>query len=156
MYRDYDEYERGDELYHHGRKGQKWGQHIFSTAKNIATRAAKRAVANATPAVKMLNKNGKKGIQFLKDNPQFAYGVALPAAAFTGRATYQAIKKHNRNKRQDKLEKSKRTRIYDRSSGNYWHLNKELTNKQWLEVNKRKKAGEKTGDILKSMKVLKK
>lgn len=33
---------------------------------------------------------------------------------------------------------------------------KELTNKQWLEVNKRKKAGEKTGDILKSMKVLKK
>lgn len=90
MYRDYDEEERDDELYHHGRKGQKWGQHIFSTAKNVATRAAKR------------------------------------------------------------------TRVYDRSSGNYWNLKKELTNKQWLEVNKRKKAGEKTGDILKSMKVLKK
>lgn len=88
MYRDYDE-ERDDELYHHGRKGQKWGQHIFSMAKNVASRAAKRAVANATPAVKMLNKHGKQGIQFLKDNPQFAYGVALPAAAFTGRATYQ-------------------------------------------------------------------
>lgn len=112
MHRHYDEEERDDELYHHGRKGQKWGQHIFSTVKNVAT----RDVANATPAVK----------------------------------------KHNRNKRQDKMEKAKRTRIYDSSSGNYWHLKKELTKKQWLKVNKRKKAGEKTGDILKSMRVLKK
>ena len=120
MYRDYNE-ERDDELYHHGRKGQKWDQHIFSMAKNVASRAARSA-----------SKNLKTGTKFLKDNPQFAYGVALPAAAF------------------------ERTRIYDRSSGNYWHLKKELTNKQWLEVNKRKKAGEKTGDILKSMKVLKK
>lgn len=156
MYNEHEYDYRDDELYHHGRKGQKWEQHIFSTAKNVATRAAKRAVANATPAVKMLNKHGKQGIQFLKDNPQFAYGVALPAAAFAGRATYQAVKKHNRIKRQEKQEKAKRTRIYDRSSGNYWHLKKELTNKQWLEVNKRKKAVEKTGDILKSMKVLKK
>lgn len=51
-------------------KVKKWGQHIFSTVKNVATRAAKQAVANATPAVKMLNKHGKQGIQFLKDNPQ--------------------------------------------------------------------------------------
>lgn len=102
MYNEYEDDYRDDELYHHGRKGQKWGQHIFSIAKNVATRAAKRAakraVANATPAVKMLNKHGKQGIQFLKDNPQFAYGVALPAAAFAGRATYQAVKRHNRIK----------------------------------------------------------
>lgn len=81
MHRYYDEEERDDELYHHGRKGQKWGQHIFSTAKNVATRAAKRAVANATPAIKMLNKHGKQGIQFLKDNPQFAYGVLAYAGS---------------------------------------------------------------------------
>lgn len=145
MHRYYDEEERDDELYHHGRKGQKWGQHIYAMAKATAKKAARSA-----------SKNLKAGGKFLKENPEFAYGVAVPAAAFAGRATYQAIKKHNRNKRQDKQEKMKRTRIYDRSSGNYWHLKKELTNKQWLEVNKRKKAGEKTGDILKSMKVLKK
>lgn len=139
MYRDYDE-ERDDELYHYGKTGMKWGHHIYAMAKATAKKAARSA-----------SKNLKTGTKFLKDNPQFAYGVALPAAAFTGRATYQAVKKHNRIKRQEKQEKAKRTRIYDRSSGNYWHLKKELTNKQWLEVNKRKKAGEKTGDILKSM-----
>lgn len=114
------------------------------------------AKATAKKAARSASKNLKAGGKFLKENPEFAYGVAVPAAAFAGRATYQAVKKHNRNKHQDKQEKMKRTRIYDRSSGNYWHLKKELTNKQWLEVNKRKKAGEKTGDILKSMKVLKK
>lgn len=146
MYRDYDEEEyRDDELAHYGKTGMKWGHHIYSMAKSVAKNAARSAT-----------KNVKKGAKYLGEHPEFAYGVALPAAAFAGRATYQAIKKHNRNKRQDKQEKMKRTRIYDRSSGNYWHLKKELTNKQWLEVNKRKKAGEKTGDILKSMKVLKK
>lgn len=144
MYRDYDD-ERDDELYHYGKTGMKWGHHIYAMAKATAKKAARSA-----------SKNLKTGTKFLKENPEFAYGVAVPTAAFAGRATYQAIKKHNRNKRQDKQEKMKRTRIYDRSSGNYWHLKKELTNKQWLEVNKRKKAGEKTGDILKSMKVLKK
>lgn len=144
MYRDYDE-ERDDELYHYGRQGMKWGHHIYAMAKATAKKAARSA-----------SKNLKAGGKFLKENPEFTYGVAVPAAAFAGRATYQAIKKHNRNKRQDNQEKMKRTRIYDRSSGNYWRLKKELTNKQWLEVNKRKKAGEKTGDILKSMKVLKK
>lgn len=125
MYRDYDE-ECDGELYHYGKTGMKWGHHIYAMAKNVASRAARSA-----------SKNLKTGTKFLKDNPQFAYGVALPAAAFAGRATYQAVKKHNQIKRQEKQEK-------------------ELTNKQWLEVNKRKKAGEKTGDILKSMKVLKK
>lgn len=144
MYRNYDD-ERDDELYHYGRQGMKWGQHVYAMAKNVASRAARSA-----------SKNIKTGTKFLKDNPQFAYGVALPTAAFAGRATYQAVKKHNRIKRQEKQEKAKRTRIYDRSSGNYWYLKKELTNKQWLEINKRKKAGEKTGDILKSIKVLKK
>ena len=144
MYRDYDEEEYDDELYHYGRTGMKWGHHIYAMAKATAKKAARSA-----------SKNIKTGVKYLGDHPEFAYGVALPAAAFAGRATYQAIKKHNRNKRQDKQEKAKRTRIYDRSTGNYWHLKKELTNKQWLEVNKRKKSGEKTGDILRSMKVLK-
>ena len=144
MHRDYDEEEYDDELYHYGKTGMKWGQHIYSMVKTVAKKAARSA-----------SKNIKTGVKYLGDHPEFAYGVALPAAAFAGRATYQAIKKHNRNKRQDKQEKAKRTRIYDRSSGNYWHLKKELTNKQWLEVNKRKKSGEKTGDILRSMKVLK-
>ena len=44
---------------------------------------------------------------------------------------------------------------YDRSLGHYWRLKRALTNKDWSEINRRKKAGEKLGDILESLKVLK-
>ena len=31
---------------------------------------------------------------------------------------------------------------YDRSLGHYWKLRRELTNEEWLEIDKRKKNGE--------------
>lgn len=43
---------------------------------------------------------------------------------------------------------------YDRSLGHYWKLRRELTNDEWLEIDKRKKNGEKLGDILDELKVL--
>lgn len=98
MHRDYDEEEyRDDELYHYGKTGMKWGHHIYAMVKATAKKAARSA-----------SKNLKAGGKFLKENPEFAYGVALPAAAFAGRATYQAIKKHNRNaeKYQDRFLKA--------------------------------------------------
>lgn len=82
MYRDYNEEELDDELYHYGKTGMKWGHHIYSMAKTVAKKAARSA-----------SKNVKTGVKYLGDHPEFAYGVALPAAAFAGRATYQAIKK---------------------------------------------------------------
>ena len=145
------------EIKHYGIPGMKWGVRKF----------IERQEKGKTHRDRLQNKYLEKGYSKEEASKRaanriraekalaIAGGVTL-AAAFTGRATYQAVKKHNRIKRQEKQEKAKRTRIYDRSSGNYWHLKKELTNKQWLEVNKRKKAGEKTGDILTSMKVLKK
>lgn len=45
MYRDYNE-ERDDELYHYGRQGMKWGQHVYTMAKNVASRAARSASKN--------------------------------------------------------------------------------------------------------------
>lgn len=66
MYRDYDE-ERDDELYHYGKTSMKWGHHIYAMAKKAARSASK---------------NLKAGGKFLKENPEFAYGVAAPAAAY--------------------------------------------------------------------------
>ena len=43
---------------------------------------------------------------------------------------------------------------YDRSLGHYWKLRRELTNDEWLEIDKRKKEGERLSDILDDMKVL--
>ena len=44
---------------------------------------------------------------------------------------------------------------YDRSLGHYWRLKRELSNKEWLEIDKRKKEGERLADILADMRVLK-
>ena len=44
---------------------------------------------------------------------------------------------------------------YDRSLGHYWRLRRELSNSEWLEIDKRKKNGERLSDILDELKVLK-
>ena len=54
-----------------------------------------------------------------------------------------------------KEEELKDLYCYDRSLGHYWRLRRELSNKEWLEIDRRKKAGERLSDILDEMKVLK-
>ena len=54
-----------------------------------------------------------------------------------------------------KQENLKDLYCYDRSLGHYWALRRELTNQEWLEVDRRKKDGERLADILSDMKVLK-
>ena len=44
---------------------------------------------------------------------------------------------------------------YDRSLGHYWKLRRELTNEEWIAIDKRKRNGERLGDILAELKVLK-
>lgn len=54
-----------------------------------------------------------------------------------------------------KQEDLKDLYCYDRSLGHYWKLRRELTNREWLEVDRRKKNGERLSDILDEMRVLK-
>lgn len=54
-----------------------------------------------------------------------------------------------------KQEELKDLYCYDRSLGHYWRLKRELSNKEWLEIDRRKKGGERLADILSEMKVLK-
>lgn len=44
---------------------------------------------------------------------------------------------------------------YDRSLGHYWRLKRPLSNKEWLEIDRRKKDGERLSGILDEMRVLK-
>lgn len=94
MYRDYNE-ERDDELYHYGKTGMKWGHHIYAMAKATAKKAARSA-----------SKNLKAGGKFLKENPEFAYGVAAPAAAY--QVTKQATEEYNYQMKNRKKNKSKK------------------------------------------------
>ena len=54
-----------------------------------------------------------------------------------------------------KEENLKNLYCYDRSLGHYWALRRELTNREWLEIDKRKKNGERLADILAELRVLK-
>ncbi len=60
--------------------------------------------------------------------------------------------------RQAKLRKEKDLKdlyCYDRSLGHYWRLRRELSNAEWVEIDKRKNNGERLADILSELKVLK-
>lgn len=60
--------------------------------------------------------------------------------------------------KQMKLHKEKVLKnlyCYDRSLGHYWRLKRELTNKEWVSIDRRKSNGERLADILTEMRVLK-
>lgn len=86
-----------------------------------------------------------------KENPESAIVIFSSAAGVIGYFGKAAIKHVNLNKQ----EQIKTHYCYDRSLGHYWSLKRELTNREWLEIDKRKRDGEKMADILDSMKVLK-
>lgn len=53
-----------------------------------------------------------------------------------------------------KEENLKDLYCYDRSLGHYWKLKRELSSREWIEVDRRKKNGERLSDILDDMRVL--
>lgn len=77
------------------------------------------------------------------------FGPVLMGGLTTG------IKTVNRNIKLHKEKQLKDLYCYDRSLGHYWKLRRELTNSDWVEIDKRKKNGERLADILKELKVLK-
>lgn len=70
-----------------------------------------------------------------------------------GIATVTKAAAKRRNLRKE--ESLKNLYCYDRSLGHYWRLRRTLSNKEWLEIDKRKNKGERLADILSEMKVLK-
>lgn len=60
-------------------------------------------------------------------------------------------KRHNLKSEKDLKE----LYCYDRSLGHYWRIKRNLSNREWLEINRRKHNGENLADILNSMRVLK-
>ena len=56
---------------------------------------------------------------------------------------------------QEAMQREIRRRCYDPSEGHYWFLKRDLSNEEWLLVNRRHLNGERLGDILFDLKVLK-
>lgn len=89
--------------------------------------------------------------KWIKENPEKALAIASGGVAVIQYVGKAAIKEHSVNKEAKLLK----TRCYDPSKGHYYYLKRELTNKEWLMIDKRRDAGEKLPDILEDMRVLK-
>ena len=85
------------------------------------------------------------------NNSELAIAIGTGVAGVIGWGVKTLAKAHS----QHKEELLKNNYCYDRSLGHYWKLKRELTNSEWVEIDQRKKSGERLADILDSLKVLK-
>ena len=88
---------------------------------------------------------------FCTNNPEitlFIVTTVVGAIGFFGKKGFKFLQLH-------KEEQIKDLYCYDRSLGHYWKLRRELTNDEWVAIDKRKRNGEKLADILDELKVLK-
>ena len=79
--------------------------------------------------------------------------ITLTPVVISGLVTVTKVAGRHANLRKE--ESVKNLYCYDRSLGHYWKLRRELTNDEWLEIDRRKKNGERLSDILDDMRVLK-
>lgn len=92
-----------------------------------------------------------KGKEWIIDNKE---NIIVLAPIVIGIAT-PIVKTVSKNVTLKRAKDVKELYCYDRSLGHYWSLKRELTNNEWITVDRRKKCGERLSDILESMKVLK-
>lgn len=71
------------------------------------------------------------------------------------KGTTSVVKVVGKSINNKKAEDLKTLFCYDRSLGHYWELKRKLTNKEWVEIDSRKRNGERLADILSEMNVLK-
>ena len=91
-----------------------------------------------------------KAVDWCKDHTEEAVTLACLAVG----ATYKVGKfayKHKQVKDETAL---KERYIYDRSMGHYWKCRKKPSTREYLEIERRKNAGESLGNILTDMKLL--
>lgn len=74
--------------------------------------------------------------------------IALGAVRMVTRTINKGLDVHEEQKLKD-------NRVYDRSVGQYWETKRKIKTSERLELEERKANGEKTGQILKSMGLLK-
>lgn len=88
--------------------------------------------------------------QLVVDHPAESLAMATTAIG----AVIGLVKRADRKADLKKAEQLKDRYIYDRSIGGYWHTRRKLTSSDMLEIERQKKAGRGTGEILRDMKLL--
>lgn len=114
---------------------------IVDFAKEAKRREQKKAFQRKVNDVKNAIYDNKELIMFV--GPTIVGGMTF------------GIKNLNKHIKLRKEKDLKDLYCYDRSLGHYWRLRRELTNSEWVEIDKRKCNGERLADILDELKVLK-
>lgn len=116
--------------------------------KNVKDIYENQRVKDLKSKLKEKFNNGKDWVMDNKENIKvlvpIAIGIAIPI-----------VKTVSKNVTIRRARDVKELYCYDRSLGHYWSLKRELTNNEWVTIDRRKKNGERLADILESMKVLK-
>lgn len=124
---------------------------IAISKKELRKARFKAKVRSAKLAVKEKVEDVKN---WTRNNPDIALATATTIAVGGGKIAKTLYKNHHKKVVLDREEELKDLYCYDRSLGHYWKLRRELTNQEWLELDRRKKEGERMADILSSMNVL--
>ena len=81
--------------------------------------------------------------------------IAVPVGTGAVAVVTKGVRAAAQHRRLKKTQDLKELYCYDRSLGHYWKLRRELTNEEWVAIDRRKKNGERLADILNELKVLK-
>lgn len=93
--------------------------------------------------------------QWIRDNQELT--AILASLTITGLSCVAKITNDiSKTVRTANDRKVTERRVYDPREGHYWVLKRELSNREWLEIQTRENYGERLGDILANMRVLKK
>ena len=99
-------------------------------------------------------KKFRNGVEWLKENKETV--ILLTPIAIGGLKVVTTIAKtvgqRNNLRREENI---KNLYCYDPSLGHYWALKRELTNSEWVNIDKRRKNGERMSEILEELRVLK-
>lgn len=100
----------------------------------------------------------KTACKWCRDNKEIVLVLGPAAIGLTTVVIKGGIKLATAGVKHINLHKEKNVKdfyCYDRSLGHYWALRRKLTNREWTEIDKRKKNGERMADILNELHVLK-
>lgn len=89
--------------------------------------------------------------KWVRDNKEIVI-IAAPIALGVCKELMKVTVKNKQLKEEQRL---KDRYIYDRSNMHYYELRRDLTTREWLEIEERKRRGESLGWILNDMRVLK-
>ena len=110
-----------------------------------------KAKVNFDNMKKKVKMKGAEVLSWAQRNPQATIGILSVAGSVGG----FLVKNLTKNRLLNKEQRLKDNYVYDRSLGHYWELDHKLSSKEWVEIDKRRSDGERMGDILVDMKVLK-